>query len=101
LLPSPLMDRDTLGLALFYRPGSERALLGGDFYDVVETPTGVHLPIRDVSGHGPDEAALGVALRVAWRTLVLAGLPADAVLRGVAQVLFAGRGDDGGVATVA
>jgi len=101
LLPSPLMDRDTLGLALFYRPGSERALLGGDFYDVVETPTGVHLLIGDVSGHGPDEAALGVALRVAWRTLVLAGLPADAVLRGVEQVLFAERGDDVRFATVA
>ena len=36
---------------------------------------GVHLLIGDVSGHGPDEAALGVALRIAWRALVLAGLP--------------------------
>jgi serine phosphatase RsbU (regulator of sigma subunit) len=101
LLPSPLIDTEALGLALFYRPGSERALLGGDFYDVVETPTGVHLLIGDVSGHGPDEAALGVALRVAWRTLVLAGLPAEAVLRGVEQVLLAERGDDVRFATVA
>ena len=29
----------------------------------------VHLVIGDVAGHGPDEAALGVCLRVAWRTL--------------------------------
>jgi serine phosphatase RsbU (regulator of sigma subunit) len=101
LLPSPLMQTTDLELAPFYRPGSERALLGGDFYDVVQTPTGVHLLIGDVSGHGPDEAALGVALRITWRALVLAGLaPAD-VLRGVEQVLLAERGDDEKFATVA
>ena len=101
LLPSPLMQTEALDLALFYRPGSERALLGGDFYDVVQTPTGLHLVIGDVSGHGPDEAALGVALRITWRALVLAGLaPAD-VLRGVEQVLLAERNDDERFATVA
>ena len=34
----------------------------------------VHAVIGDVCGHGPDEAALGVCLRIAWRTLVLAGV---------------------------
>jgi serine phosphatase RsbU (regulator of sigma subunit) len=101
LLPSPLLDTDDLRLAPFYRPGSERALLGGDFYDVVQTPEGVHLLIGDVSGHGLDEAALGVALRIAWRALVLAGLPPAEVLRGVEQVLLAERGDDERYATVA
>jgi serine phosphatase RsbU (regulator of sigma subunit) len=101
LLPSPLMDTDELGLALYYRPGSERALLGGDFYDVVQTSSGVHFLIGDVSGHGPDEAALGVALRIAWRALVLAGLQAADVLRGVEQVLLAERNDDERFATVA
>jgi serine phosphatase RsbU (regulator of sigma subunit) len=101
LLPSPLLDTNALGLALFYRPGSERDLLGGDFYDVVETPMGVHLLIGDVSGHGIDEAALGVALRIAWRALVLAGLSTAEVLRGVEQVLLAERNDDERFATVA
>ena len=101
LLPSPLMTTDQLELALFYRPGSERALLGGDFYDVVETATGIHVLIGDVSGHGPDEAALGVALRITWRALVLAGLPPAEVLRGVEQVLLAERRDDERFATVA
>jgi serine phosphatase RsbU (regulator of sigma subunit) len=101
LLPSPLIDTDELKLALFYRPGRERALLGGDFYDVVETPTGVHLLIGDVSGHGPDEAALGVALRITWRALVLAGLAPAEVLLGVEQVLLAERADDERFATVA
>ena len=101
LLPNPLIQTRQLRVAPFYRPGSERALLGGDFYDVVQTPTGVHVLIGDVSGHGPDEAALGVALRIAWRALVLAELPAPAVLLGVEKVLLAERGDDERFATVA
>jgi serine phosphatase RsbU (regulator of sigma subunit) len=101
LLPSPLMDTEDLGVSLFYRPGSERALLGGDFYDVVQTATGVHVLIGDVSGHGPDEAALGVALRISWRALVLAGLPPAAVLRGVGQVLLAESSDAWRFASVA
>ena len=36
--------------------------------------------IGDVSGHGADEAALGVCLRVAWRTLTLGGADVDRVL---------------------
>ena len=51
-----------LALATHYRPGRRRALLGGDFYDAVQRPDGrVHAVIGDVCGHGPDEAALGVA----------------------------------------
>ncbi|MCU1599796.1 MAG: transcriptional regulator [Frankiales bacterium] len=101
LLPSPLLDTDAVRVEPFYRPGRERALLGGDFYDVVQTASGVHLLIGDVSGHGPDEAALGVALRIAWRALVLAGLAPEQVLRGVEQVLFAERNNDEHFATVA
>jgi serine phosphatase RsbU (regulator of sigma subunit) len=101
LLPSPLLKTDLLRTATTYRPGRERALLGGDFYDVVETGAAVQLLIGDVSGHGPDEAALGVALRIAWRSLVLAGLPARDVLLGVEQVLLAERDHDERFATVA
>ena len=101
LLPSPLVSTSSLRIASFYRPGGDRALLGGDFYDVVETPTGVHLLIGDVSGHGPEEAALGVALRIAWRALVLAGHPGADVVHGVEQVLLAERHDDDHYATIA
>jgi serine phosphatase RsbU (regulator of sigma subunit) len=101
LLPSPLIGSDLVRVGSFYRPGRERALLGGDFYDVVETPDGVHALIGDVSGHGPDEAALGVALRIAWRSLVLAGHAPEEVLRGVERVLLAERDDDERYATVA
>jgi serine phosphatase RsbU (regulator of sigma subunit) len=74
LLPAPLVSDPRLQLSAHYRPGRRRALLGGDFYDAVQDDTGaVHAVIGDVSGHGPDAAALGVCLRIAWRTLVLGG----------------------------
>ena len=74
LLPAPLVDDPELLFSALYRPGRRRALLGGDFYDAVQDASGaVHAIIGDVSGHGPDEAALGVCLRIAWRTLVLGG----------------------------
>ncbi|WP_326604996.1 fused response regulator/phosphatase [Streptomyces sp. NBC_01799] len=88
LLPTPLLQGSDLRFAARYRPGRSRALLGGDFYDTVRTPDGtVHVMIGDVCGHGPDEAALGVELRIAWRALTLAGLCGDELLSTLQQVL--------------
>ncbi|MFD9563280.1 PP2C family protein-serine/threonine phosphatase [Streptomyces sp. NPDC059994] len=95
LLPTPLLDGSDLRFAARYRPGRSRALLGGDFYDTVRTPDGtVHAMIGDVCGHGPDEAALGVELRIAWRALTLAGLCGDALLTTLQQVLEHERDSD-------
>ncbi|MEU2586581.1 SpoIIE family protein phosphatase [Streptomyces avermitilis] len=95
LLPTPLLDGSPLRFAARYRPGRSRALLGGDFYDTVRTPDGtVHAMIGDVCGHGPDEAALGVELRIAWRALTLAGLCGDELLSTLQQVLEHERSDD-------
>ncbi|MFE0764138.1 PP2C family protein-serine/threonine phosphatase [Streptomyces smyrnaeus] len=88
LLPRPLLEGSDLRFAARYRPGRSRALLGGDFYDTVRTPDGVvHAMIGDVCGHGPDEAALGVELRIAWRALTFAGLCGDALLSTLQKVL--------------
>lgn len=101
LLPSPLLTPGRVGVQPTYRPGRERALIGGDFYDVVEVDGGqVHLLIGDVSGHGPDEAALGAALRIAWRSLVMAGLPPDRALAVAEQVLLVERQHEERFATV-
>ncbi|MET9221290.1 fused response regulator/phosphatase [Streptomyces sp. NPDC003300] len=95
LLPTPLLDGASLRFAARYRPGRSRALLGGDFYDTVRAPDGtVHAMIGDVCGHGPDAAALGVQLRIAWRALTFAGLGGDALLRTLQQVLEHERSDD-------
>ncbi|MBL1081791.1 fused response regulator/phosphatase [Streptomyces actinomycinicus] len=95
LLPTPLLEGSALRFAARYRPGRSRALLGGDFYDAVRTPDGtVHAMIGDVCGHGPDEAALGVELRIAWRALTLAGLCGDELLNTLQQVLEHERSDE-------
>jgi serine phosphatase RsbU (regulator of sigma subunit) len=92
LLPTPLVSDPHLALAAHYRPGRRRALLGGDFYDAVQDRDGVvHAIIGDVCGHGPDEAALGVLLRIAWRTLVMARTPAETLLGTLQEVLVAER----------
>ncbi|MEV7190715.1 SpoIIE family protein phosphatase [Streptomyces sp. NPDC093510] len=95
LLPTPLLEGSPLRFAARYRPGRSRALLGGDFYDTVRTPDGsVHVMIGDVCGHGPDEAALGVELRIAWRALTFAGLCGDELLSTLQKVLEHERSDD-------
>ncbi|WP_067451645.1 PP2C family protein-serine/threonine phosphatase [Actinomadura macra] len=88
LLPVPILNDQGLRHHTRYRPGGNRALLGGDFHDTVETDDGaVHVVIGDVSGHGADEASLGVRLRMAWRTLVLAGHTGQRLLETLDAVL--------------
>ena len=101
LLPQALVS-ERVSVKATYRPGAEQAVLGGDFYDVVETPDGsIYAVIGDVAGHGPDEAALGVCLRIAWRTLVLSGADPDSVLPSMHAVLTSERAHDEVFATVA
>ena len=92
LLPVPLIAGADVAFAARYQAGGRRLLLGGDFYDAIaDRDHTLHVLIGDVSGHGPDEAALGVRLRIAWRALVLAGRPADEILGTLQQVLVAER----------
>ncbi|HEU4912084.1 MAG TPA: SpoIIE family protein phosphatase [Actinomycetes bacterium] len=103
LLPQPLLRRlaphDVVKL---YSPGRHQSLLGGDFYDVVDCDDGsVFALVGDVAGHGPDEAALGVCLRIAWRTLILAGADPATVFSSMHDVLVSERESDEVFATVA
>ena len=101
LLPTPLIRTGGLDVVARYRPGRAYALLGGDFYDVVETGDGtVHAVIGDVCGHGAEEAALGVCLRVAWRSLVLAGAAPPVLVGLLERLLMAERADDHVFATL-
>jgi serine phosphatase RsbU (regulator of sigma subunit) len=88
LAPKPLIESCSVWVASCYRAGRSRALLGGDFIDLVQdSDDSLHVVVGDVCGHGPDEAAIGVSLRAAWRALVLAGERPDAVLETLQQVL--------------
>lgn len=102
LLPTPLLERhEALDWAARYRPGSNRLRIGGDFYDLVERDGVVHLLVGDVCGHGPDEAAVGVVLRVAWRALVRAGLPPVLVMEHLNDLMAVEALQDGQFATMA
>jgi serine phosphatase RsbU (regulator of sigma subunit) len=94
LLPQPVYRDKSLTVDSRYRSGGQRLLLGGDFYDVVEDAKGsLHIVIGDVAGHGPDQAALGVALRIAWRTLVFTGQSDQTVLPILSEMLVYERHD--------
>jgi serine phosphatase RsbU (regulator of sigma subunit) len=92
LLPQPLMQTDEVAVHTFYRSGRALGLLGGDFFDVVQVGADrLHVIVGDVCGHSVDEAALGAELRVAWRALVLGGVPEDQILAALEQVLVSER----------
>jgi serine phosphatase RsbU (regulator of sigma subunit) len=100
LLATPLLRSHRVQCSTYYQPGRDHAVLGGDFFDVIETPDHrVRMLIGDVMGHGPDEAAIGVHLRVAWRTLVLAGTPDTALLPTLSTLLAAETGGNFGFVT--
>jgi serine phosphatase RsbU (regulator of sigma subunit) len=89
LAPLPLVSDLGLWVASRYRAGRRQALLGGDFYDLVETPGGaLRAVVGDVCGNGPDEAAIGVSLRTAWRALALSGTDTELALGTLERVLM-------------
>jgi serine phosphatase RsbU (regulator of sigma subunit) len=99
LLPLLNVDGD-FSVVTRYRPGAD-ALLGGDFYDALRLADGrLRVVIGDVCGHGAAEAALGVALRIAWRTQTLAGAGEADTLATVEQVLLRERDESLPFATV-
>jgi FixJ family two-component response regulator len=95
LLPKPHLVPDSdIRWAMRYRPGGD-GILGGDFFDLFQQPDGtVRAIIGDVCGHGPDEAAIGVSLRVAWRALALAGAGPEDVLPLLDEILRGERHHD-------
>ncbi len=102
LLPRPLIDPATVSLRGFYRAGRQMGLLGGDFFDAVQTgPHRVAMLVGDVCGHAAEEAALGVELRVAWRALTLARVPDDVLLATLEQILVSERRAEEIFATIA
>ncbi|NMO90958.1 SpoIIE family protein phosphatase [Actinomycetospora sp. TBRC 11914] len=102
LLPTPLLTNPDIHVAVRYEPGGARRLLGGDFYDTIEGADGtLHVVIGDVCGHGPDEAALGVNLRIAWRAMVLSGADDASLLPTLSRLLVHERDRTGVFATLA
>jgi serine phosphatase RsbU (regulator of sigma subunit) len=101
LSPSTPIDHPLLDVVTRYRTGEQRLRLGGDF--VGSTPTrdgGLSFVIGDVSGHGPDAAALGANLRATWKALVLAEQSIPQIVSVLRLVLFADKKEPNAFATV-
>ena len=102
LLPVVRIDDPQVRVATIYRPGERRLQLGGDFYDCMQLGDGrVAFLIGDVSGHGPDAAALGASLRSAWRGLMLGGIEHGEVMHCLQAVFEREGADEFNFATVA
>ena len=67
LLPSELPTIPRLDLAVSFRPVGETAVVGGDFYDVIDCPGGHLLALGDVRGKGPGAAAIAAMVRYGLR----------------------------------
>jgi serine phosphatase RsbU (regulator of sigma subunit) len=74
LVPTLQVRTDAVQAASWYRPGEHRMIVGGDFVDVmVRDDRSLAFVIGDVSGHGPEAAALGATMRGAWAGLAVSG----------------------------
>jgi hypothetical protein len=100
LLPTMSGRHAAADVLMYYRAGDRRLGLGGDFADVLEERDGrLAVICGDVSGHGPDAAALGAMLRVGWSALVLSGAPPSRIVDGLRAIVRRERQDDDTFAT--
>ncbi|MGH3416986.1 MAG: ATP-binding SpoIIE family protein phosphatase, partial [Actinocrinis sp.] len=81
MLPTKLTAPAGLEIAHRYLPGSDMAVVGGDWFDVIALSGGrVALVVGDVMGHGTQAASVMGQLRTAVRTLAAVDLPPAQVL---------------------
>jgi anti-sigma regulatory factor (Ser/Thr protein kinase) len=81
MLPTALAAPAGLEIAHRYLPGSDVAVVGGDWFDVIGLAGGrVALVVGDVMGHGTQAATVMGQLRTAVRTLAAVDLPPAEVL---------------------
>ncbi|MCM9077778.1 MULTISPECIES: SpoIIE family protein phosphatase [Streptomyces] len=89
LLPHRLPVREHVDTVGRYLPGTLGMDVGGDWYDVVETGSGLlALVIGDVQGHGVAAAATMGQLRSAVRAFALSGSTPEQVVSGTNRLLI-------------
>ena len=73
LLPPSLPRPDRIRLAMRYLPATRGNEIGGDFYEAIETPSGLLLAVGDVVGHSLQAAVVMGELRHALRLYAVEG----------------------------
>ena len=89
LLPRRMPEIPGLKIAATYIAAAEDPELGGDFYDVYQTPDGWGLAVGDVCGKGEEAAAVTAAARHAIRVLARRCADPGEVLAGANEIVLA------------
>jgi CheY-like chemotaxis protein len=101
LLPERLPQRPDLELHAWHVAAEQELIVGGDWYDVIETPDSLWLVMSDIAGHGVAAAAQAGQLRHSLRVYANEGfgmveavqrlnqLVSDAVLTDMATMCIA------------
>ena len=101
LLPTAPVEHPRLDVHTRYRTGEQRLHLGGDFVGSTADENGLlHFVLGDVSGHGPDAAALGATLRSTWKSLTLAGQSLPKIAEVMARLILGERNTPNAFATL-
>ena len=88
LVPSVPVEHEGLEILIRYRPSEHHLALSGDFIDVLDRGDGgMAIICGDVSGHGPNAAAMGAMLRASWQALTDSGADAETIVRSLRAVL--------------
>ncbi|MFK0237450.1 SpoIIE family protein phosphatase [Streptomyces vinaceus] len=88
-LPESLPHSDLADLAVRYQPASDRAEIGGDFYEALPLPGGLLMAVGDVAGHSLDAAMLMGQIRHALRAYAIEGHPPHQILEQLDRLLTA------------
>ncbi|MBN1629906.1 MAG: SpoIIE family protein phosphatase, partial [Thermoleophilia bacterium] len=92
LLPTTPVEHPLVSVTTRYRTGEQRLRLGGDFLgSTVVGERDLSFIMGDVSGHGPDAAALGATLRSTWKALTMVGVSTPETVDVMRKMLVAER----------
>ena len=94
LLPRELPSVPGVDIAAAYVAATEGLEVGGDFYDVYQTPGGWGMAIGDVCGKGEEAAAVTASARHAIRVLAHRNGDPGEVLRQANEIMLAERFED-------
>jgi serine phosphatase RsbU (regulator of sigma subunit) len=88
LVPSVPVAHEGLDVLIRYRPSGRHLALSGDFIDVLDRgDAGIAVICGDVSGHGPNAAAMGAMLRASWQALTDSGAGPETIVVSLRAVL--------------